>query len=137
VNVNAPMRRTSVGIEEQIAEDALRSALLDWCSPGSWRGIARSLAWRLIANGDRDPRTIELLSGCAEEILAGSIDDALWTVQQTVRTSLEEYARERPGDAQGALAAARLDAREESVGLIVAACERVLDLLQRPGRRAA
>ena len=137
MNVNAPSRRASVGIEEQIAEEALRHALVDWCSPGSWRGIARGLAWRLVSAGDGDPRAIELLSTSAEEILAALIDDALWTLEQTVRRSLEEYRRELPGDLEGALAAARLDAREESVGLILAACERVLDELAQRTRRAA
>jgi len=120
-----------------IAEQALREALVDLAHPGSWQGVARSLAWRLVATGERDPRTIERLSATAETLLAELIDDALWTVEQTATASVEAYLAERPGAVEAALAAARLDAEEESVRLLVAACERVLERMRAAYRAAA
>lgn len=130
-------RGTAPGIDEQLAEEALRSALSQLCQPGSWRGVARGLAWRVVSAGEADPRRIESLSALAETLLATEIDEALWSLEQTVRRSLEDYSGARPGDPGGALAAARLDAREESFVLLGAACERVAAALRAPSVRAA
>jgi len=122
---------------EQIAADALRRAILDLSSPGSWRGIARGLAWRLVSTGERDPRSIEVVADNAERALGSFIEDALWTLEQTVLDSFQGFLELRPGDEPGALAAARLDAEEESVPLVVAACERALHSIRGTSDRAA
>lgn len=130
-------RATAPGIDEQLAEEALRCALSEICRPGSWRGVARGLAWGVVSVGEADPRRIEPLSALAESLFAAEIDEALWSLEQTVRRSLDDYARARPGDPGGAIAAARLDAREESFVLLRAACERVAAALRAPNARAA
>jgi hypothetical protein len=135
--VDRDARATAAGVDEQLAEQALRAALSELCQPGSWRGVARSLAWRVVSAGEADPRRIEPLSELAESLLAAEIDEALWALEQTVRHSLEDYGRARPGDPGGALAAARLDAHEESFVLVRAACERVVATLRAPNARAA
>jgi hypothetical protein len=125
------------GLGEQIAQEALGAALRDRCRGGSWLRVARSLAWRVVAAGERSPKSIEIAAGAAEAMLVAMIDEALWTIERVVIQSWEEFLEARPGDESGALAAVRLDAREESVRLLDAACERVLEALRDPSRRAA
>lgn len=124
------------GVGEQIAEEMLREALCDLCRGGSWRGVARGLAWRVVVDGTGDRRSIEMLTETAEEIFGSMIDDALWHVEQTALRTWDEFLELRPGDQEGALVAARLDASEESVRLLEVTCERVAKAL-RGGRRAA
>ena len=135
--MNASLAQMPSRIEERIAEEALRAALLDLSWPGSWRGVVRGLAWRLVSSEGRDPHAIAPMADAAEAMLGSLIDDTLWAVEQTVRRTLAEYRRVRPEDRGGALAAARLDAREESAALLVSACERVLDTLRSANQRAA
>lgn len=122
---------------EELAESALRQALVDLCHPGSWQGMARGLTWRLVSSGELDPRAVESLSLQAEAYLGTFIDEALWRLEQRVRETYEEYLLARPGDDLGALKAAKLDAAEESMSLVFAACEQVLDALRPLCRRAA
>jgi len=122
---------------EQIAADALRRTIVELSSPGSWQGIARGLAWRLVSAGERDPRSIELVAENAEKALGSFIEDALWTLEQTVIHSYHGFLELRPGDRAGALAAARLEAEEESVPLVASACERALQAIRGTSDRAA
>jgi hypothetical protein len=122
---------------EEIAEHALGEALARVCHPGSWQGMARGLAWRVVSSGARDPRSVEPLSELAEAHLGSFIDDALWRLERRVHDSYGEYLELRPGDHGGALKAARLDAAEEALLLVFAACERVVELLRPLGQRAA
>jgi hypothetical protein len=124
-------------ISETIAEEALRAALQDRCRGGSWRGLARGLAWRVVSAGERNPHSIEMLAGAAEAMLASLIDDALWLVERAAVQGWHEFMEARPGDEDGALAAARLDAREESVRLVGSACDRILERLLAQTQRAA
>ena len=131
------MIRVPAAIGETIAEEALRSALQDRCRGGSWRGLARSLAWRVVSAGERNPHSIEMLAEAAEAMLASLIDDALWSVEQAAIQGWREYIEARPDDGDGALTAAQLDAHEESVRLVRSACERILERLLAQTQRAA
>jgi hypothetical protein len=133
----ALMAYMPAGISEEIAEEALRSAVQDRCLGGSWRGLARGLAWRVVSAGERNPHSIGTLADAAEAIFASLIDEALWAVEQVVVQAWREFLEARPADREGALAAARLDADEESVRLVDSACERVLEALLARSRRAA
>lgn len=124
-------------LEEQIAETALRQALVDACHPASWQGMARGLAWRLVSSGEFDAREVDSLSARVEQNLGTFIDDALWQLEQRVCETYWEYLDACPGDEPGALAAARLDAGEESLNLVFAACERAVEALRPARRRAA
>jgi hypothetical protein len=135
--VGSPGPAMSATVCEQIAEEALRATIIALASPGSWQGIARGLAWRLVAAGERDPRSIELVADNAERALGSLIEDALWALEQTVLRSYRDFLELRPGDQAGALSAARLDAEEESVPLLVAACERAFDSIRGTTSRAA
>ncbi|MGN6377758.1 MAG: hypothetical protein ACTHNU_02290, partial [Gaiellales bacterium] len=90
-------------ISESIAEEALRAALQDRCRGGSWRGLARGLAWRVVSAGERNPHSIEMLAGAAEAMLASLIADALWWVEQAAVQGWHEFMEARPGDEDGAL----------------------------------
>ena len=127
----------SAGIGEEIAEQALRCALQDRCLGATWRGLARGLAWRVVSAGERHPRSIEMVANAAEAMLVSLIDEALWAIERVVVQAWEESLEARPGDSEGALTAARLDAMEESVRLVDSACERVLETLFAGRRRAA
>ena len=122
---------------EQIAEEALGDALRRLCRGGSWRGIARELAWRAVVGGSRDPRTVEYLSESAETMLASLIDEALWEVERSAICAWEEHLEEHPGDMDGARAVARLDSGEEAAKLLASAYDQVLDALLARSRRAA
>jgi hypothetical protein len=135
--VGSPAPAMSATPCEQIAEDALRGAIIALASPGSWQGIARGLAWRLVATGERDPRSIELVADNAEKALGALIEDALWELEQSVLRSYRDALEKRPWDQLGALAAARLDAEEESIALVLAACERAFDSIRGTTTRAA
>jgi|SRR5581483_2587250 len=131
------MARLPQGLSEMIAEEGLRAAIEDRCRGGSWRGLARGLAWRVVASAERNPHSIESLAATAEAMLASTIDDALWAVEQVVIETWHEFLELRPGDEAGARAAMALDAREESARLVEEACERVVESLLVRSRRAA
>jgi hypothetical protein len=131
------MERMPAGIGEEIAEESLRRALEDRCLGGSWRGLMRGLAWRVVSAGGREPRSIELLAEAAEAMFASLIDEAVWAVECRVAQAWQEFLAARPGDRPGALTAARLDAAEESARLVDSACDRVLQALLAGSRRAA
>jgi len=124
-------------LEEALAQDALGEALQCRCLGASWRGLVRGLAWRVVSAGDRNPRAIDELAEAGEKLFATLIDDALWEVERVAAGSYRDFLDARPGDEEGAVAAARLDAREESADRIDAACERVVEALLRATRRAA
>jgi hypothetical protein len=123
-------------MSETIAEDALRAALRELCR-GSWEGVARGVAWQVASTNPWDPRSIEMLAEAAETIFATLIDEALETVKQVVVRAWEEFLEVRPRDKEGALAAARLDAAEESAHLAESARERVLEALRDRTKHAA
>jgi len=125
------------GLGEEIAAEALERALQALCRGGSWRGVARGLAWSVVTAGDRSAASIEALADTAEALLASLIDDALWSVEQAAVRAWQELLEARPGDTEGALAAARLDAAEESARLLEAASGRVVEALLARTRRAA
>jgi|SRR6266853_1942687 len=131
------MSRIPAGIGEEIAEEALRCALEDRCLGGSWRGLARGLAWRVVSAGERNSHSVEMLANTAEAILVSLIDEALWDVERVAVRAWQQSFEARPGDKAGALTAARLHADEESVRLVDSACERVLETLLAVSRRAA
>lgn len=121
---------------EKIAEEALGNSLLALCR-GSWKGVARGVAWQVASTYARDLRSIETLAEAAEEIFTALIDEALRTVERTVAQTWDEFLELRPGDAEGALAAARLDAAEESAQLVEAARDQVFEALVASIRDAA
>jgi hypothetical protein len=125
------------GLSDQVAEQALGGALRRLCSSGTWQGFARGLAWQLVSSGARDVRSLEMLADAAEAILASLIDEALWLVERTAFDTWHEFLHARPGDEEGALLAARLDATEESLRLVASAREQVLKTLVGGRRRAA
>jgi hypothetical protein len=125
------------GLSDKISEEALRSALETRCLGGSWRGLARSLAWRVLSAGAPSSRSIEALAETAETMLATEIDEALWVVERVAAQAWQEFLAAHPEDEEGALVAARLDATEESVRLVGSACDRVLEGLLSGSRRAA
>jgi len=122
---------------EKIAEEALDCALRDLCRGGSWEGVVRGIAWQAASSNRRDRRSIEMLADAAQAIFASLIDEALWAVERTVAETFDEFLELRPGDNQGAIAAARLDASEESARLVESACARVLEALAAGIRSAA
>ena len=121
---------------EKIAEEALGNSLSALCR-GSWEGVARGVAWQVASAYTRDLRSIETLAEAAEEIFTALIDEALWTVERTVAQTWDEFLELRPGDAEGALAAARLDAAEESAQLVESARDQVFEALVASIRDAA
>lgn len=125
------------GMSQKVAEEALRGALRDLCRGGSWEGVVRGVAWQASLSDGRDPRSIEMLADAAEAIFADLIDQALWAIERVVADAWDEFLELRPGDEQGALAATRLDAREESIRLIESAGERVLEALRSGIKNAA
>jgi hypothetical protein len=129
--------RMPARMSEAISEEALRAALQDRCRGGSWRGLARGLAWRVVSAGERNPHSIETLAEAAEAMFASFIDEALWLVERAAIQGWFEFMEACPGDEDGALAAARLDAREESVRLVGSGCERIVERLLAHTRRAA
>jgi hypothetical protein len=72
----------------------------------------------------------------AEAIFASLIDKALRAVERVVVQSWHEFLELRPGDKTGALAAALLDASEESVRLVKSANARVAEALLAGTRHA-
>ena len=125
------------GTSETIAEDALRSALLEQCRGGTWEGVVRGVAWEAFSGGAPGPRSIEVLADEAATMFASLIDEALRILERVVVQAWQEFLELRPGDRQGALAAAQLDASEESVKLVASARELVLETLQGDVRDAA
>ena len=125
------------GMSESIAEEALRGALLEQCQGGSWEGVVRGVAWEVFSGGAPRHRSIERLADEAATMFASLIDEALWILERVVAQTCEEFLELRPGDREGALAAAQLDAREESVKLVESARKRVLETLQAGVRDAA
>ena len=124
-------------LEETLAQEALGEALHCRFLGGSWRGLVRGLAWRVVSAGGRNPRAIDALAEAGEKLFASLIDDALWEVERVAAGSYRDFLEARPGDEEGAVAAARLDAREESAHRIDSACERVVEVLLTATRRAA
>ena len=125
------------GMSETIAEDALRSAMLEQCRGGCWEGVVRGVAWQAFSGGAPGPRSIEVLADEAATMFASLIDEALWVLERVAVQTWREFLEVRPGDSEGALAAAQLDAGEESVKLVESARERVLETLQADVRHAA
>ena len=70
-------------------------------------------------------------------MFASLIDEALRILERVVVQAWQEFLELRPGDRRGALAAAQLDASEESVKLVASARELVLETLQGDVRDAA
>ena len=124
------------GSSERIAEDALRRALLERCGGGSWEGFARGVAWEAFAGGARS-RPVDALADAAAAMLEALVDEALWAVERVALDAWYEFLELRPGDVDGALAAARLDAAEESERLVESARARVLAALFGDVRPAA
>jgi len=122
---------------ERIAEEALRRALSDLAGASSFRGVARGVAWEIVAAGGRRSYSLDLLAETAEAMLASRIDDALWAVERTVLSSWEEFLEARPGDEGAALVAASLDAGEESLHQVRTARQQVLEELLERSTRAA
>lgn len=122
---------------ERIAEEALRGALGELCGASSWRGVARGVAWEIVSGDARRYKALDRLADAAEAMLGALIDEALWTVERTVLGSWEEFLDLQPDDEDGALAAARLDAREESLHVLRAARQQVLESLREQSTRAA
>src|SRR5476651_281436 len=91
---------------EKIAEVALSDALSALCR-GSWEGVVRGVAWQVASTYTQDVRSIETLAEAAKEIFTTLIDEALGTVERTVVQTWNEFLELRPGDEEGALAAAR------------------------------
>jgi hypothetical protein len=131
------MAHMPAGMSEKIAEDALRGALGELCRGGSWEGVVRGMAWQVASIDAPDTRSIEMLADAAEAIFASLIDEALWAVERVVVQSWHEFLALRPGDETGALAAALLDAGEESVRLVKSADARVTEALLAGTRHAA
>jgi hypothetical protein len=95
------------------------------------------VAWNVASTDPRDPRSIEMLAEVAEAIFASLIDEALWAVERVVVEAWDEFLGLRPGDEEGALAAVRLDASEESMQLVESACGQVREALVAGLRHAA
>jgi len=124
------------GSSERIAEGALRRVLLERCEGGSWEGFARGVAWEAFAGGARS-RPVDALADAAAAMLEALVDEALWAVERVALDTWYEFLELRPDDVDGALAAARLDAAEESERLVESARARVLAALCDEVRRAA
>jgi hypothetical protein len=131
------MEQLPLGMRDKIAEEALRRAMRELCRGGSWEGVVRGVAWQVASTDARDPRSIEMLAEAAEAIYASLIDEALWAIEQVVVQAWDEFLELRPGDEEGALAAARLDACEESIQIAESIGERVLETLLAGVRHAA
>lgn len=72
-------------MSETIAEEALRSALLEQCRGGTWEGVVRGIAWEAFSGGGaRGPRSIEVLADEAATMFASLIDEALWILERVV-----------------------------------------------------
>ncbi len=125
------------GSSERIAEEALAEAVRRLCRGAGWEALARELAWRAVSSGARDPRRIDQLAESAGSMLGSLIDEALWTVEHSALEAWRELLESRPGDRAAALAAARLDAREEAARLVELAYARVGDALSADVPRAA
>ena len=125
------------GMSETIAEEALRTALLEQCEGGSWEGVVRGVAWQAFSGGAPRHRSIEMLADEAATMFASLIDEALCILECVVAQTWQEFLEVRPRDSEGALAAARLDASEESARLVESARERVLEALLVDVRHAA
>jgi hypothetical protein len=122
-------------LEEAVAQDALREALQSKCFGSSWRGLVRGLVWRL--SGEGALGVVDGLAEAGEKLFAMLIDDALWEVELVAAAGYRDFLEARPGDREGALAAARLDAREESALRVEAVCQRVVETLLTAARPAA
>jgi hypothetical protein len=135
----APISRPSLprGASEAIAEEALADAVRRRCRGGSWQALAREVAWRAVTGGLRDARAVDALADAAEAMLGVAIDEALWPVEKSALDGWDEFLGEHGGDAADALAAARLDAREEAERRVEAAYARALEALLATSRRAA
>jgi hypothetical protein len=110
----------------QIAEQAVATSVRRLCRGGTVQGLARELGWKAVILGSRDLRRLESLSSVAEARLVASVDDTVWSAEQTALRSRQEYLEAHPGDREGALTAATLDANEEAVRLMEAAYKNVL-----------
>jgi len=122
---------------DRIADEALRGALGDLCGASSWRGVARGVAWEVVSGDARRYKALDRLADAAEAMLGALIDEAVWTVERTVLESWDEFLDVCPDDEDGALAAARLDAREESLRVLREARQQVLESLREQNTRAA
>lgn len=131
------MEQMPLGMSDKIAEEALRRAMRELCRGHSWEGVVRGVAWQVASTDARDPRSIEMLAEAAEAIYASLIDEALWAIERIVVQAWDEFLELRPGDEGGALAAARLDACEESIQIAASIGERVLEALLAGVRHAA
>jgi len=124
-------------IKATVVDDALHGAMADLCRGGSWEGVVRGVAWRVASTDPDEPRSIETLAEAAEAIFASLIEDAFAVVGAVVDEAWDGFLELRPGDEESALAAARLDAFEESAQLVESMVERVLETLQPGIKRAA
>jgi hypothetical protein len=124
------MKATVVG-------DALGVAMRELCQGGSWEGVVRGVAWRVVSTDPYEPRSVETLAEAAEAIFASLIADAFEVVEAVVDEAWDGFLELRPGDVENALAAARLDASEEGARLVESMSERVRETLQAGIRRAA
>jgi len=132
-----PVVNMPPGMSATIAEEALHRTLAELCRGGSWEGVVRGLAWRVVSTGAREPRSIESLTEAAEAIFVSLIDEALYAVEHVVDQTWHEFLELRPDDQKGALAAACLDALEESIHLIAAAGDHVVEALLAGASQAA
>jgi hypothetical protein len=125
------------GAIERVADEALRGALSELCGASSWRGVARGVAWEVVSGDPRKYKALDELASAAEGMLGTLIDEALWVVERTVLETWEEFLEVRPHDEAGAFVAVALDAREESLRLVAAARQQVLEALHDLRTRAA
>lgn len=122
---------------ERVAEEALHGTLSELCGASSWRGFARGVAWEVVSGDTRKYKALDRLADTAEEMLGVLIEEAVWTVERTVLETWEKYLDARPGDERGAFAAVTREAREESMRVVTAARQQVLDNLHELNTRAA
>ena len=91
------------GTSETIAEEALRSALLEQCRGGTWEGVVRGVAWEAFSGGAPGPRSIEVLADEAATMFASLIDEALRILERVVVQAWQEFLEVRPETAKGPL----------------------------------
>ena len=127
--MDLPASTAVQGLSAQIAEQAVADAVRRLCRGGSWLGLARELGWRAVTVGGRDPGSLEVLCTVAEARLGSMIDEAVWGAEQAAVRGWHEFLQACPGNEEGAVAAATLDANEEALRLVAAAYARVLDSL--------
>jgi hypothetical protein len=124
------MMRIPSELKATIVRDALHGAMADLCRGGSWEGVVHGVAWRVASADPHEPRSIETLAGAADAIFASLIEDAFAVVGAVVDEAWDGFLEQRPGNEESALAAARLDAFEESALLVESMVKQVVEALQ-------